>query len=402
MVMRSRSLNDRNVAGAMSRRGLIRRLAAAGIAAPTIAALLRSSAWAQEATPAGTPTADEILSALGKDTSLIQQGSTNFETPVELMNSFLTPNDQFFVRSNGPISLDIPRDEWRLKVTGLVEQELDLSFADLEAMPQRTLTAFLGCSGLSRQRFPEEPETVEGTKWGNGAIGNVEWTGVSLGDVLDEAQVQEGAVDIVSQGADFAEMQRGLPIEMAADPDVMLVWQMNGVELPAPNGGPVRLLVPGWGGIASTKWLASLEVIDHPFAGHYNAESYVIIDENGAVVRPVRELPVSSIITSPLPAAELQSGAQSISGFAWSGYAGIARVEVSTNDGATWNEAPIVEEAGPRSWVRFETEWQADVGDAVLQSRAFDESGLTQPVETIWNAKGYLQNSIYQVPVSVS
>lgn len=384
-----------------SRRTLIGRLAAAGFSAPVIASVLRDSAWAQDATPDVTPTSEGVLAGLAKDSRLIEQGSTTFETPAELMTEFLTPNDQFFIRSNGPVSIDIPRDEWRLAVTGLVERELDLSFADLEAMEPRTITAFLACSGQSRGRFGNEPAAVEGTKWGNGAIGNAEWTGVSLIDILDEAGVQPGAVEVVSQGGDFPEMQRGLPIEIATDPDVMLVWQMNGEDLPPPNGGPVRLLVPGWGGIASTKWVVGLEVIDRPFAGTYNTESYVIIDEVGAVVRPVREMPVSSVITSPLPDAALPAGPVTIGGFAWSGFGGIERVEVSTDDGATWVEAAIVEEAGPLSWVRFEASWEAASGTAMLQSRAFDQRGLGQPVETEWNAKGYLQNSIYRVPVTV-
>ncbi|MBA3415542.1 MAG: sulfite oxidase [Chloroflexia bacterium] len=383
---------------AISRRGLIGRLAAAGFTAPVIASVLRDSAWAQDATPEST---SDVLAGLGKDERLIEQGSTTYETPAELMDSFLTPNDQFFIRSNGPVSIDLPRDEWRLAVTGLVEQELDLGFADLEAMEPRTITAFLACSGQSRGRFDDDPTVVEGTQWGNGAIGNAEWTGVSLIDILNEAGVQPDAVDVVSQGADFPEMQRGLPIELTTDPDVMLVWQMNGEELPAPNGGPVRLFVPGWGGIASTKWVVGLELIDRPFTGTYNTESYVFIDENGAVVRPVREMPVSSVITSPLPDAAVTAGPVTIGGFAWSGYGGIERVEVSTDDGANWTEAPIVEEAGPISWVRFEAPWDATSGEAVLQSRAFDQRGFGQPVETPWNAKGYLQNSIYRVPVTV-
>jgi len=386
------------LAAGLTRRRLIGRLAAAGLSAPAIASILRDSAWAQEA----TPTAEEALAALGKDPRLIRHGSTTFETPPDLLGeSFLTPNDRFFIRSNGPVSIDIPKEEWRLAVTGLVENELDLSFADLEAMEPRTITAFIACSGNGRGLFPETPAVVEGTKWGNGAIGNAEWTGVALIDILDQAGVQPGAVDVVSQGGDFPEMQRGLPIEVASDPDVMLVWRMNGEELPAPSGGPVRLLVPGWGGIASTKWIVGLEVIDRPFAGPFNSESYVIVDESGAVVRPVREMPVSSVITTPLPDAELAAGSVTIGGFAWSGYGGIERVEVSTDDGATWTEAPIVEEAGPLSWVRFEVPWEATSGPAVLQSRAYDQRGLTQPVETDWNAKGYLQNAVYRVPVTV-
>jgi DMSO/TMAO reductase YedYZ molybdopterin-dependent catalytic subunit len=264
-------------------------------------------------------------------------------------------------------------------------------------METRTITAFLECSGNARGRF--EPQ-ADGSQWGNGAIGNAEWTGVSLIDVLDMAGVQEGAVDLVSQGGDFAEMQRGLPLEVATDPNVMLVWQMNGEDLPAPNGGPVRLLVPGWGGIASTKWIVGLEVIDHPFDGHYNTESYVIIDEDGTILRPVREMPVYSVITSPTPESEVAAGEQTIGGFAWSGWAGIARVEVSIDEGE-WQEAAIVEEAGPTSWVRFELPWTAEAGAHTVRSRATDQIALTQPETVAWNAKGYQFNAMYAVPVTV-
>jgi DMSO/TMAO reductase YedYZ molybdopterin-dependent catalytic subunit len=383
-------------ARAISRRRLIGRLALAGFSAPVIAAILRAAAFAQDATPSPA----DLLRELGKSPDLIQHGSTTFETPLELVDGFLTPNDLFFIRSNGPVSIDIPADEWRLTVSGLVGEELELSLADLQGMNPRTITAFLECSGNSRGRFAAEPEEVEGTQWGNGAVGNAEWTGVSLIDVLDMAGVQEGAVDVVSQGGDFEEMRRGLPIEVATYPDVMLVWQMNGEDLPAPNGGPVRLLVPGWGGIASTKWIVGLDVIDHPFDGHYNTESYVIIDEDGTIVRPVREMPPKSVITAPVSGAELTAGEQTVSGFAWSGYAGIDRVEVSI-DGGEWQEAQIVEEAGPLSWVRFAFPWNAEAGEHVLRSRATDEIALSQPEAVNWNAKGYQMNAVFDVPVTV-
>ncbi len=388
-------------AGLLTRRRLIGRLAAAGFSAPVIAAIVTEGAWAQEATPVGTPSPDEVLASLGKDPRLIPQGTTNFETPLELVEGLLTPNDLFFVRSNGPLSIDIPRDEWRLNVSGLVNQPLELAFADLEAMSPRTITAFLECSGDSRSRFTDVPRKVEGTQWGNGGIGNAEWTGVSLIDVLNQAGVRPGAVDVVSQGGDFPEMQRGLPLEVATDPDVMLVWRMNGEPLPAPNGGPVRLLVPGWGAIASTKWLVGLELIDRPFDGHFNVESYVILTEAGAVLRPVREMPVKSVITNPVPDAELAAGEQTLAGYAWSGYGGITGVEVTTDGGVNWTEAEIAEEAGPLSWVRFQHTWDAIPGTARLASRATDQRGLTQPAEPEWNAKGYQMNGIFEVPVSV-
>jgi len=170
--------------------------------------------------------------------------------------------------------------------------------------------------------------------------------------------------------------------------------------LPQPNGGPVRLLVPGWGGIASTKWIAGLELIDRPFDGSFNTESYVFIDPNGAVLRPVREIPAKSVITSPVPDASVTAGEHTISGFAWSGYAGIDRVEVSI-DGGDWQAATITEEAGPASWVRFEFPWETAAGEHTLRSRATDQIALQQPDEVPFNAKGYLMNAIYEVPVTV-
>ncbi len=403
----------------LTRRRLIARLAAAGCSAPVVASILASDrAAAQDASPAAspaaspvaspaaspvaTPTAAENLSRIGKDPRLIGYGTTTFGTPLELIDGLLVPNELFFIRSNGPVSIDLAPDAWRLAVTGLVDAPLTLSLADLQALPQRTVTAFLECSGNSRGRFPAVPAQVEGTKWGNTAIGNAEWTGVSLVEVLNRAGVRPGAVDVVSQGADFPEMQRGLPLEMARNPDTMLVWQMNGRPLPAPNGGPVRLFVPGWGGIASTKWIVGLDVIDRPFAGEFNSESYVIITEGERVVRPVTVMPPKSVITSPLPDAHLAAGPQTVAGYAWSGYGGIVRVEVSADGGATWADAPIVLQAGRLSWVRFEFPWQAAAGPARLRSRAYDERGLTQPDEAEWNAKGYLMNAVDEVPVTVA
>ncbi|MDQ3693512.1 MAG: sulfite oxidase [Chloroflexota bacterium] len=397
MLNQTSQLTTNGALPQLSRRGLIARLAAAGLSAPAIAAALRQPAVAQEATPAPS----EILEPLGKSPDLIQHGTTTFETPIDLMDQFLTPNEAFFIRSNGPIFIDIDPAAWRLTVSGLVETELELTLADLQAMPVHTLTAFLECSGNSRSRFAADGEQAEGTQWGNGAIGNVEWTGVSLRDVLDEAGVQEGVVDVVSTGGDFPEMQRGLPLDHALEPGVMLVWEMNGEALPAPNGGPVRLLVPGWGGIASTKWIVSLELIDRPFDGSFNTESYVFIDPDGTVLRPVREIPAKSVITSPVPDASVTAGAHTIAGFAWSGYAGIDRVEVSI-DGGDWQAATITEEAGPASWVRFEFPWEAAAGEHTLRSRATDQIALQQPEEVPFNAKGYLMNAIYEVPVTVA
>ncbi|HEV2108228.1 MAG TPA: sulfite oxidase, partial [Thermomicrobiales bacterium] len=333
------------------------------------------------------------------DPRLIMYDPGNYGTPLELVDGLTVPNDLFFVRNNGPVPAISP-DEWRLLVTGLVDKQLELSLADLKGMPQQTFTAFLECSGNSRRFF--QPN-ASATQWGNTAVGNAEWVGIRLADVLNTVGVQDGAVDIVSQGGDFPEMQRGLPLGTALAPDTMLVWQMNGEDLPPVHGGPVRLFVSGWGGIASTKWLVGIEVIDHVFDGHFNSESYVITTEHEQIVRPVREMPVKSVISTPAVGAQLSAGSQTIAGYAWSGYSGIDLVEVSTDGGRNWAEAEITEEAGRLSWVRFEYVWEAapTPGAAQLQSRATDELGLTQPYEVAWNAKGYQYNAIFEVPVTV-
>jgi DMSO/TMAO reductase YedYZ molybdopterin-dependent catalytic subunit len=352
---------------------------------------------------AQSPPAIDVLRDLGKDARLIPQPPTNYETPLDLLDSFITPIDRFYIRSNGPVTaIRIDPDDWRLRVSGLVDRELDFALADLASMPQRTLTAFLECSGNSRSRFPTDPAKVEGTNWGNGAVGNAEWSGVPLVEVLERAGVKPGAVDVVAQGGDFEGMRRGLPMEVARDPNTLLATRMNGEPLPAAHGGPVRLVVPGWGAIASTKWLVGLEVIDRPFDGYWNTDNYVLYDETGAATGPVTRMPVKSLITSPPAGATLRAGRQLIAGFAWSGHGGIARIEVSVDGGATWHAARIVAQAGPFSWVQFDYEWDAVPGEARLLSRAADAAGNVQPEQATWNAKGYQMNAIYEVSVTIT
>ena len=340
----------------------------------------------------------ELLASIGKDPRLAVGSPLEIGMPLELVDGLVVPNELFFVRSNRSLAVALSPEAWRLRVTGHVDREVELTLADLQALPQRSLTAFLECSGDSRGRFA--PPT-EGNQWGNSAVGNAVWGGVSVSAALDLAGVRPGAVDVVSQGADFPEMRRGLPIDTARNPDAMLVWRMNGEALPPPNGGPVRLLVPGWGGITSTKWAVGLEVLDRAFAGHYNTAVYVHVDESGTPVRPVREMPVKSVITSPAPGATVGAGPQTVAGYAWSGYGAVARVEVSSDGGATWDEATIALDGGRRSWVRFEHRWEATAGTIVLRSRATDDRGLTQPETAAWNAKGYQMNAIFEVPVTV-
>ncbi len=383
----------------LSRRLLVQRLAAAGFSAPVIGSILASEGMAQEATPvpAAEPGAD-LREVFDLDPRLIQYNTSNYGTPLDALDgAFLTPNELFYIRNNGPVP-DIDPGTWRLQVSGAVDTPLELSLDDLRQRDVVTSTSFLECSGNSRSHF--EP-IASGTQWGNTAVGNAEWTGTPLHAILDEAGVQDNAVEIVSQGGDFAEMQRGLPLGKALAPETMVVWAMNGEELPVVHGGPVRLLVPGWGGIASTKWLVGIEVIDHVFQGRLNTDSYTIVDEFDRRLRPVREMPVKSVIATPVAGGELNAGEQVITGYAWSGYGQVTQVEVSTDGGSEWSEATIVEEAGRQSWVKFGATWDALPGETSLYARATDEMTMTQPFAVPWNARGYYYNAVFEVPVTV-
>ena len=396
----------------LNRRALIRRLAAAGFAAPVISAIVADGAWAQgTATPVAgdfttpftiIPPVDDpaaSLASIGVNQPLIAHGGFNFGTPPNMVDGLDVANDAFFIRSHGPSAQLDDLSQYRLVIGGHVDKPLTLTLDDLKAMPQQTYQAFLECSGNSRGFYSP---VAKGGQWRNDAIGNAEWTGVPLRDVLAKAGVKEGAIDVVSQGGDFAEMQRGLPIDTAMGADTMLVMQMNGEDLPAPHGGPVRLFVPGWGGIASTKWLIGLTVLDHTFQGDFNVNNYIVIDALGAVVRPVRAMPVSSAIWTPGVDDEIKAGQVPITGYAWSGLGGIAKVEVATDNGNTWNEAEITENGGELSWVRFEYTWDAVPGPTGLLTRATDERATSQPGQVPWNQLGYQYNAVQRVLVNVN
>lgn len=328
----------------------------------------------------------------GKDPRLAPYGATNLGMDLGILDGFYVPNELFFVRSNGGIPTIDPAT-WTLTVDGEVASPLTLSLTDLGSMKQVELPAFLECTGNGRSRF--EP-VAEGTTWKNDAVGNAVWGGVRLRDVLDAAGVRETGIEVVSQGADLDTMQRGLPISVALQPSTLIALRMNGDPLPAAHGAPARLLIPGWAGIASTKWLTRLTVSDKPFVGPFQGDLYVIYDSDGVPIQPVREMPVKSIIVRPEDGESL-SDTPIATGFAWSGHGGIEKVETSLDSGKSWQSAAIIEEAGPYSWVRWEQTLLLPSGCYELCARATDRRGLTQPWKAFWNQKGYFMNEIHRV-----
>lgn len=347
--------------------------------------------------PLDTPA--EVLAALGKDPRLVPYGGGNFGMPLEFMEpdgALIVDNDRFFLRSNGAVP-EIAPGEWSLAVSGHVDRPLFLSYADLAAMPSRRMVSVLECAGNARTGFDPVPD---GTPWRHDAAGCALWEGVPLAAVLDLADIRHGAVDVVAQGGDFPEMQRGLPIHVARDPDTLLVLRMNGEPLPTGHGGPVRLLVPGWAGIASTKWIVGLDVLDRAFDGVWNTKNYVIWSGDGEALRPVEAMPPRSVISAPLAGSSVPPGRLSVSGYAWSGQGAISRVEISTDDGGSWRAVPFAPQPR-RSWVRWTAEVEAAPGPLAILARATDERTISQPRAAAWNLKGYQNNSIQRITLVV-
>jgi DMSO/TMAO reductase YedYZ molybdopterin-dependent catalytic subunit len=232
------------------------------------------------------------------------------------------------------------------------------------------------------------------------AAGNAVFNGAALHRVLELAGgLQPEAVEVVFTGGDDARFQRALPRAVAQQPDVLLAWAINGEPLPSANGGPVRLVVPRWAGVASVKWPVRIEAIDQPFAGHYQTERYVMYDPAHQPLRPVREMPVKSVLAWPEAGARLVVGEPiAVFGFAWSGFGEIASVEFSHDDGQTWRVAELQPPPSALAWTRWQTSWTpARSGSARLAVRARDSAGNTQPASVAHNHYGYEMHAVETV-----
>lgn len=346
---------------------------------------------------------ERVAAYPGKSPELISLGDgLNFSTPLALVNRTVVDNPLFFLRSNNQPP-ELTTSDWRVRIDGRVKQPLTLDLRALRAMPSVTQEVWIECAGNSRSRWNPPGE---GNQWDDQAISDARFTGVPLATILDRVGVEDDAVEVVATGYDAdakgVHFQRGLPLAVARDPGVLLAYEMNGLPIPAPNGGPARLLVPRWAGIASVKWPSHIEVVNAPFTGYYNAERYIMVDAQGRTTGTVREMPVKSIVAWPNEGERLPVGPHTVFGFAWSGYAEIERVEVSTDEQRTWLPATITRGEGPLSWTRWEFVWApSGPGPARFAVRATDRSGNVQPPQAVWNKFGYQMNAILTRTVSV-
>ncbi len=342
----------------------------------------------------------------------------NYETPLADLVPAFTPNDAFFVRYHLSVIPEVDADTWRLKIGGSgARKPLVLTLRDLRHDFKRvTLPAVNQCSGYRRGLFTPR---VPGVQWGNGAIGNAEWSGVRLRDVLGRAGVAANAVEVVFNGADAPvlpatpDFLKSIPVERALDENTLIAFEMNGHALPQWNGAPARLVVPGWTGTYWVKHLTEIRVDTVPFDGFWVKGAYRIPTGAFPGVRfktqetpettPITEILVNSLITSHVSGAQLKHGAKvELAGKAWNGGAGIAAVEISTDGRQSWQAAELGRDLGRFAWREFHYRLDTSKpGALVVAVRARSRDGATQPDKLTPNPGGYHDNIVQTVALEV-
>ena len=354
----------------------------------------------------------ENISIPGKEGMIVRSARfVDLETPPEFFNTFITPVPHFFVRNHmhEPSALD-PR-EWKLSIGGEVEKPYTLSLAELSKLESHSVTNTLECAGNGRSFH--DPK-VPGVQWGKGAVGTARFSGPSLRALLEKAKPKSSAKHVMFRGLDDVPGKvpafiRSIPIEKAAHVDTMVAIRMNNAPLTRHHGFPARALVPGWIGAASCKWLTEIKLLDKPFDGNFMTPGYRMPNspiKPGDAVKPedthsVTALNVKSMIVSPsknpIPKSSIL-----VQGLAWAGEADIVKVEVSTDNGISWQAASLGSEHAKYAWRMWNYHWNPKTaGDYTLLSRATDGSGRAQPAVGEWNPSGYLYNAYDQVKVHV-
>ncbi len=366
------------------------------------------SAIDQRATRAALPgvEASEQITA-----AELRLATRNHGLPLEALAYDITPTGLHYLLVHYDIPVVDPAT-WRLRVDGRVGRQLSLSLDDLRSRPAVTLEVTLECAGNGRGRLSPRPVSQP---WLLEAVGTAEWTGTPLRSLLEEAEVDEGAPEVLFRGLDRGvegdeeqQFERSLPLADALRGEVLLGYAMNGRPLPPQHGFPLRLVVPGWYGMTSVKWLERITALDAPFEGYQQARGYRLRqmpDEPGEPVS--RMLPRSLMVPPGIPdfatrERTLGPGPCPVRGRAWSGFGEVERVEVSADGGASWGDARIGPRRSTWAWRAWEWDWKPPgPGAYELCCRATDSAGNAQPLEASWNLGGYANNEVQRVPVVV-
>ena len=416
-----------NRRGFLGGAGLAAMSAAVGGAIPFAANMpggLIPAAMAQGSAPPAPPKGPTYLNFPGKNDKLVVIGERPLvaETPEHLLDDDTTPYEKFFIRNNGQIPDEAKEpDQWKFTVEGEVNNKLELSLGELKSRYKaQTRRMVLECGGNGRSFYSPKPS---GNQWTNGGAGCAEWTGVRLGDVLKAAGVKPSGIYTAHYSADLhlsgdaarPTLSRGVRLAKAMDPESMIVWAMNGKPLPNIHGGPVRLLIPGWPGSASQKWLTKIVIRDkeHDGPGMTGTSYRVAINPMvpGDKADPknfkiLESMPVRSIITSPANGTKLPAGTRELKlrGASWAGDYTVKRVDVSTDYGATWQPTKLDKGKNRYDWQR----WTAAVklprdGYYEIWARATDSRGIMQPhVPANWNPAGYGGNTMHRIAVLIA
>ncbi|HEU4343429.1 MAG TPA: sulfite oxidase [Candidatus Binatia bacterium] len=383
----------------ISRRGFLRVMAAGGVLAPLAANGVRPpSAHPAAAQPVLKATPPELFNDFG----------SNKEMRWEAMygRGYLVPNELFFVR-NHTRTPTVDVNSWRLKIDGSgVSRSLELTYDDVLAMPAVSFVRYVECAGNGRSFFEgAHGKKAQGTQWKLGAIGVAEWTGVPLREILERAGLKKTARDVMPEGLDDLKVRRPMSLDKAMEEDTLLVYAMNGQPLPADHGFPVRVLTPGWIGIANIKWVGRIQVSEEPLFSQWNTDTYVMIGPDYKSSPPAKG-PILSAQTVKgaleLPwGGEITAGRKLLRGRAWSPQGKIDRVEYSFDQGKNWQKARLREPNIVKAWVRWDADWDARPGKHLVRVRVTDERGGTQPDRVPYNEQGYLFNAMVDHPITV-
>ena len=375
----------------VGRRGFLKTLAGmapAALVTPASAQTLAGEDWERVYGAGFTPYGERsrfeqpVVRYLNQPYGGLAPGSGAAFSPIEALEGIITPSSLHNIRSHSGTP-DIDPKRHQLVLHGLVARPLRFSIEALSRYPLVTRMHFIECSGNSNRGLAAQPlQLAAGAIHGNMSCS--EWTGIPLRVLLDEAGMQPQAKWILAEGADSAHMIRSIPMEKALD-DALVALYQNGERLRPEQGYPVRLLLPGFEGNMSVKWLRRLKLTEEPTYTKDETSKYTDLLPDGRALQFTFEMGPKSVITRPSATMTLpRPGLYEISGLAWTGAGRVRKVEVSTDGGATWSEASLTGAERPKAFVRFRLPWEWKGGDAVLQSRTTDEKGNVQPTRRAW------------------
>jgi DMSO/TMAO reductase YedYZ molybdopterin-dependent catalytic subunit len=334
----------------------------------------------------------------------------NSGLPLEALHHEVTPVGLHFILNHFDVPFVPSPEGWRLQVAGRVQNPLSLSYTEICTYPAKTLRVTLECAGNGRAGVVPRWQTQP---WEYGGVGTAEWTGTPLRHLLEAARLEADAVDIAFLGADRGfdagrehDYGRSLTPALALDENVLVAWAMNGAALPPQHGFPLRLVVPGWYGMASVKWLRRIEVLARPFDGYQQVGNYVYRQERDDPGIPVTTMRVKSLMVPPgIPDwytrhRIVERGPVELVGRAWSG-GGISVVRVAVGVDRVWHDAVLDPPQGEFSWRSWRYRWDAEPGEHRLECRATDANGATQPLDPPWDNVGFGNNAAHRVHVTV-